>query len=177
MSNKPPSFPLDMNALLNRYPPGGKVLHPPKTAQIRAESSKTKRPTKTVSPTIPKMTFAQLIDLYPIEAKKEPIDLRIARNQPRNHLMVERTLDLHGDTQKEAEYAVEQFLKRCFAEHVRCVRIIHGKGKHSKTGTAVLKDYLQIALERHPLVLKTTPAGFHDGQGGATIVTLKTNHH
>ncbi len=176
MKNKIPLLPLDMNALLDRYPPDGQ-----RTPSVKERPTPPqKKPNKLVSVAVSKTSkvdFASMIDLYPIEPKKEAVDLNIARNQPRNNLRVERELDLHGDTLKEAEYAVEIFLNRCYHERVRCVRVIHGKGKHSKTGTAVLKHHLQSTLDRHPLVLKTTGAGFHDGQGGATIVILKTNYH
>jgi DNA-nicking Smr family endonuclease len=174
MKNKTPPLNLDMNALLDRYPPEGKKK-PVATEKSRSAPKKTQA-TEPVA-ILKSVNFAEMIDLYPIKAKKEQVDLHIARNQPRNNLRIERTLDLHGDTRKEAECTVENFLKRCYNDHIRCVRIIHGKGKHSKTGTAILKHYLQSTLECHPLVLKTTSAGFHDGQSGATIVILKSNHH
>ena len=55
-------------------------------------------------------------------------------------------LDLHGFTGPEAELAVDRFLKQATHQNLRTVRIITGKGLHSKQGQSVLRDLIEQLL-------------------------------
>ena len=58
-----------------------------------------------------------------------------------------------------AENELIRFLALCRDRHIRCVRIIHGKGYGSRAGSPVLKNRLNHWLRQHPDVLAftTTP--------------------
>jgi len=51
----------------------------------------------------------------------------IAKEEPPSPTAL-KEIDLHGNTVEEALPKVEQFIKECYRDNVRRVRIIHGKG-------------------------------------------------
>jgi DNA-nicking Smr family endonuclease len=53
----------------------------------------------------------------------------VLRKLRRGHWVVEDELDLHGMNRHVAADSVAQFLNGCRKRHVRCVRIVHGKGR------------------------------------------------
>ena len=52
----------------------------------------------------------------------------LLRKLRRGQWVVEDSLDLHGMNRSEAAAAVREFLHRCRARRLGCVRIVHGKG-------------------------------------------------
>ena len=59
-------------------------------------------------------------------------------------LPVQRTLDLHGRTAQRAFHALDHFLRRAHADHVRCVEVITGRG--SGEGGGILRRELPLWL-------------------------------
>src|SRR5688572_17853183 len=90
------------------------------------------------------------------------------RRMRRGRWVVEANLDLHGLTRSEAAAAVAEFLHRCTAQRMRCVRIVHGKG------LGVLKAKLRRWLPMKDEVLAFTQAPARDGGAGALLVLLKS---
>jgi DNA-nicking Smr family endonuclease len=90
------------------------------------------------------------------------------RKMRRGHWVVEANLDLHGLTRSEAAASVTEFLHRCTAQRLRCVRIVHGKG------LGVLKGTLRKWLPMKNEVLAFTQAPATQGGGGALLVLLKS---
>jgi DNA-nicking Smr family endonuclease len=90
------------------------------------------------------------------------------RKMRRGHWVVEANLDLHGLTRSEAAASVTEFLNRCTAQRMRCVRIVHGKG------LGVLKAKLRRWLPMKEEVLAFTQAPATQGGSGALLVLLKT---
>jgi len=90
------------------------------------------------------------------------------RKMRRGHWVVEANLDLHGMTRSEAAASVTEFLHRCAAQRLRCVRIVHGKG------LGVLKAKLRRWLPMKDEVLAFTQAPATQGGGGALLVLLKS---
>jgi DNA-nicking Smr family endonuclease len=90
------------------------------------------------------------------------------RKMRRGHWVVEANLDLHGLTRSEAAASVTDFLHRCTAQRVRCVRIVHGKG------LGVLKGKLRKWLPMKNEVLAFTQAPAAQGGGGALLVLLRS---
>jgi DNA-nicking Smr family endonuclease len=92
---------------------------------------------------------------------------------------VQANLDLHGLDIEEAKARFETFLRR--SQHLghSCVRIVHGKGKHSAAEPAVLKTHLTRWLRSRKMsrtVVAFASARWKDGGGGAVYVLLYRKH-
>ncbi len=81
-------------------------------------------------------------------------------------------LDLHGMTQAEARLAVLSFLADASRHGLRCVRIVHGKGRGSGDRGPVLKAAVNRWLRRHDAVRAFCSARRPDGGTGALYVLL-----
>lgn len=80
-------------------------------------------------------------------------------------------LDLHGLTKEEARIEILIFLDEVNNKGYDNVRIITGKGIHSKNNKGVLKEYVQSVLDEE--CLKYCDAKINDGGSGALDVKLK----
>ena len=49
-----------------------------------------------------------------------------------NQIISERTIDLHGYTLEEANKKISEFIENCFANKVKKINVITGKGMRSK---------------------------------------------
>ena len=87
---------------------------------------------------------------------------------------VQDTLDLHGSPVDAARMLLQQFLSEATQHQLRCVLVIHGKGKNSLGGEAVLRTHTRHWLTQHPLVLAFCVAPPDLGGSGAVLVLLKT---
>jgi DNA-nicking Smr family endonuclease len=74
----------------------------------------------------------------------------------------------------EAKEALRTFLAQALARHIRCVRIIHGKGLRSGHRGPVLKGAVSSVLRRVGPVLAYVSARQVDGGTGALYVLLAT---
>src|SRR5436190_5504086 len=97
-------------------------------------------------------------------------DLRSGRFSVQAHL------DLHGLTLQEARFILEEFLLGSVRAGYTCVRVIHGRGRHSHKHHSVLKENIQRWLctrrmSRH--VIAYSSARRCDGGGGAVYVLLR----
>ena len=97
-------------------------------------------------------------------------DLRSGRFSVQAHL------DLHGLNLQEARFILEEFLLESVRTGFSCVRVIHGRGRHSHKHHPVLKENIQRWLctrrmSRH--VIAYTSARRCDGGGGAVYVLLR----
>lgn len=102
-------------------------------------------------PQIPKARFRQLKQgLIPIDAR----------------------LDLHGFTTDNARDALCDFLDLAYAEHKRCILIIHGKGGRNFQ-TPHLKNLVFHWLKQIPEVLALHSALPKHGGSGAVYVLVK----
>jgi DNA-nicking Smr family endonuclease len=84
-------------------------------------------------------------------------------------------LDLHGLNREAARAAVAAFLADCHDRDLRCVRIIHGKGRGSPNSGPVIKTLLDGWLRRRKDVLAFCSARPHDGGTGAVYVLLSAS--
>jgi len=92
----------------------------------------------------------------------------------RGQLSIGAELDMHGMTAATARGALVNFIELCRDQHIRTVRIIHGKG-YSPDGTApVLKNRLNSWLRQHHDVLAFSSATRQDGGSGALYVLLRS---
>lgn len=88
-------------------------------------------------------------------------------------LEVDAECDLHGLKAREAEREVVRFLESCQRTGQRWVRIIVGKGLHSKGGKGTLRDHIVGALSqrsaaRYVLAFRTAPQRL-GGTGALTV--------
>lgn len=95
------------------------------------------------------------------------------RKLRRGHWAVEASLDLHGMNRLQAAAAVHEFLRRCAARGMRCVRIVHGRGLGSPNREPVLKAQLKKWLPRRDQVMAFSQAPRAHGGGGAALVLLR----
>ena len=114
-----------------------------------------------------------------VEGAPHPIGRFLLGDLRTGHYSVEAHLDLHGFDAREAKALFEAFFKDCLRRSLGCVRIVHGRGHHSKDGQPVLKENLQRWLQsrrfgRH--VVAYTSARLHDGGGGALYILLNKRH-
>lgn len=97
----------------------------------------------------------------------------ILRKLRRGHWVIQDEIDLHGLLAEQARAYVADFLAHCRKRGIRCVRIIHGKGHHSRNREPVLKHKLQNWLIQRDEVIAYAQARPVDGGSGAVVVLLK----
>jgi DNA-nicking Smr family endonuclease len=122
------------------------------------------------------------ITLSPDELEVEPGDAlnyrkpgvqdAVMRKLRRGQYRTDAELDLHGLVLAEAKPALREFLARCVARQLRCVRIVHGKGLRSGTRGPVLKNAVNVILRRTAAVTAFCSARQVDGGTGAIYVLL-----
>lgn len=100
----------------------------------------------------------------------------LVRKLRRGHIPAAAELDLHGLTATLAGNEIREFISEARARGIRCVRIIHGKGKRSGNRGPVLKEKTASVLKKRDDVLAFASAGRPvDGGTGAVFVLLRRN--
>lgn len=103
------------------------------------------------------------------------VDRRHLRGLERGEREVEAELDLHGLSAADARVAVRQALHDAHEDGLRCIRVIHGRGRRSPLGP-VLREGLPEWLTAPPagrLVMAFATAPGRLGGDGATLVLLR----
>lgn len=103
-----------------------------------------------------------------MEGRRLDVDPKELRRLRRGLHVLDGTLDLHGKAATEARSALLAFVKKHRAAGDRVVLVIHGRGRRSAGGQAVLRGEIaawlsQSSLARHVFAFVTAP----DEQGGA----------
>lgn len=101
---------------------------------------------------------------------------RLIRRLRRGDFSVQAELDLHGLSRVEALKELERFLHFSSQKNLRCVRVIHGKGKNSKNSEGVLRKSVPRWLSTRRfarLIIAFTSAPPRDGGVGASYVLLR----
>lgn len=99
---------------------------------------------------------------------------RVGKRLERGEITPERTLDLHGLTRRDALQRVRVFLGAARADGVSVVRLITGRGLHSRDGAKIrgaVRDALRGDLSAHVADVVTPPRSL--GGEGAVIVFLR----
>ncbi len=86
---------------------------------------------------------------------------------------IQSEIDLHGFTREQAKSAVVEFLHEAQIRQLRCVRIIHGRGRKNPEKAPVLKRAVDNWLSHHKQVLAYCSARESDGGTGAVYVLLR----
>ena len=82
-------------------------------------------------------------------------------------------LDLHEMLLDDAVAATRSFLDSSYSKGLKKVRIITGKGIHSKGGEAVLRPAVTDVCQSHPKVREVTVPKAAEGGSGALTVIFK----
>ena len=107
-----------------------------------------------------------------ISFRRDGVQDGVMRKLKRGEYRVEDLCDLHGLRVDEAKAALREFLAEALARRMRCVRIIHGKGKGSGPRGPVIKTAVNMILRKTAPVLAFTSARRIDGGTGAINVLL-----
>lgn len=95
------------------------------------------------------------------------------RRLQRGRLAVQDEIDLHGLNAHDARQYLREFLSESQRRGLRCVRVVHGKGKRSGHRGPVLKCKVDGWLRRWSGVLAFCSARPADGGTGAVYVLLR----
>lgn len=106
--------------------------------------------------------------------RRPEIGTDVLRKLRQGHWSIQHQLDLHGLRRDAARDALGQFLRTCTQHHIRCVRIITGKGLGSPNKQAVLKHQVPRWLAQRSEVQAFVQARPIDGGAGALLVLLRT---
>ena len=111
-----------------------------------------------------------------IEASVQPHGRLYLDDLRSGRFSVQAHVDLHGLNLQEARFVLDEFLLESVRAGFSCVRVIHGRGRHSHKHHPVLKENIQRWLctrrmGRH--VIAYTSARRCDGGGGAVYVLLR----
>ena len=105
---------------------------------------------------------------------REGVQSGVLRKLRRGQYRVQAEIDLHGLTVPEAKEELRTFLAHALERHIRCVRVVHGKGLRSGHRGPVLKGAVSSVLRRVGPVLAYVSARQVDGGTGALYVLLAT---
>ena len=89
---------------------------------------------------------------------------------------IQAHLDLHGLTLDRARLVVDAFIQESVRAGYSCVRVVHGRGRHSGDKRPLMKENVERWLSQRRLarfVLAYTSARLEDGGGGAVYVLLR----
>jgi len=96
----------------------------------------------------------------------------VLRRLRRGEWAMQAEVDLHGLTRDAARLRLGEFLGSCRRKGVRCVRVVHGKGRGSPGRVPVLKTKVRAWLVQSQAVLAFVQARASDGGHGALVVLL-----
>jgi DNA-nicking Smr family endonuclease len=111
-----------------------------------------------------------------IEGSVKGFSRKLMRRLKKGEFPIQDYIDLHGLTKKEAEVKVRDFLTQSAAMGLRCVLIVHGRGRNSENQMPILKEQLPVWLSRGPVrkvVLAFSTARPYDGGTGALYILIK----
>tara|TARA_B100000795_G_scaffold204577_1_gene158178 strand:- start:554 stop:1093 length:540 start_codon:yes stop_codon:yes gene_type:complete len=97
----------------------------------------------------------------------------IIKKLKKGYWVVQGSIDLHGMISQEAKSYIVDYIQNCKKRHIRCIRIIHGKGIGSRNKEPVLRNKVKNWLAQKDEVIAYAQAPKHDGGSGAVIVLLK----
>jgi len=97
----------------------------------------------------------------------------VMRKLREGHWSIQKQIDLHGLRIDEAREALGQFVREAHRLGLRCVRVVHGKGRGSPGRTPVLKGRVQRWLVQKTEVMAFVQARPAEGGAGALVVLLQ----
>ena len=104
------------------------------------------------------------------------LDPRILDRLKAGAICPESSTDLHGLRVENSFEELRAFMRRCWEKGMRCLVIVHGRGKNSPGGVGVLCDRLRLWLTQEPfkrVVLAFCTAKPRHGGPGSLYVLLR----
>ncbi len=104
------------------------------------------------------------------------LDPRILDRLKAGAICPESSTDLHGLRVENSFEELRAFIRRCWEKGMRCLIIVHGRGKNSPGGVGVLCDRLRLWLTQEPfrrVVLAFCTARPRHGGPGSLYVYLR----
>ncbi|MEH3087085.1 MAG: Smr/MutS family protein [Xylophilus ampelinus] len=105
--------------------------------------------------------------------RRPGVNVDVTQRLRKGDWSIQRQLDLHGLRTDEAREALGAFIRECFRQGLRCLRVVHGKGLGSPGRTPVLKSRVQAWLVQKNEVLAFVQARPAEGGAGALVVLLR----
>jgi len=109
----------------------------------------------------------------PLAYRRDEVPAQVLKKLARGDYAVQEELDLHGLPARTAEDLLRAFLRDCRTHGVACVRIVHGKGRHSEERLPVLKNLVDRLLRQRADVLAFHSPPPAQGGTGAVLVLLE----
>jgi DNA-nicking Smr family endonuclease len=97
---------------------------------------------------------------------------RLLKRLRRGDYSIQDELDLHGLFANEAKEHVHGFINECARSNITAVRIIHGKGIHSRGKKPVLKNLIIGWLKKNQFIIAACSTPGNDGSTGAIYVLI-----
>jgi len=119
--------------------------------------------------------FEVVDDGESLEGRRLDVDPRELRKLRQLRYALDGTIDLHGLDATEARTKLETFLRRRRLQGDRAVLVVHGKGKHSPRGYAVLRGEIAAWLSQGRAqrdVAAFASVQDRDGTAGSVCVLL-----
>jgi len=117
---------------------------------------------------------ASLVSGDEIKYVKSGHSPRLIKQLRRGDFAIQTSLDLHGMFADEAKLNVHGFINECVGDGIETIRIVHGKGLHSKGNKPVLKNLILGWLKQNPHVIAVCSTPNRDGSTGAVYVRLNS---
>jgi len=108
-----------------------------------------------------------------LEFSRAGIQKRLFADLRRGRIEIERSVDLHGLTISYAASTLGDFLADCQRQRIRCVHIVHGKGRGSEGRQPVLKQQVNVWLRQRKDVMAFCSCLSRDGGTGAVYALLR----
>jgi DNA-nicking Smr family endonuclease len=110
---------------------------------------------------------------YPLEFRRDGVQIGVFKKLKQGSYGIEATLDLHRMTIEQASHEVRQFIKEAAGYDLRTLLIVHGKGQHSDSPGVILKSYVNAWLPEFADVQAYVSAQVRHGGLGAVYVLLR----
>jgi DNA-nicking Smr family endonuclease len=105
------------------------------------------------------------------------VDGKTLKKLSQGKMAYESKIDLHGFYLDDAWGALTNFINKSYSQELRCVLVVHGKGKGygAKKDMGIIKSQVSGWLSGNPHILAYHTAIIRHGGNGALYVLLKRN--
>ena len=140
------------------------------------KSTKPKRPVKSDKKISPfgELEYAPDVDADEVLSfARDGVQQKLMTRLKKGQFPIETKIDLHGSTVNEAGAKLQHALEVAIASQLRCVLLVHGRGKGSFGNKPAIKTHVNQWLRDSPDVLAFHTAQPNHGGTGALYVLLK----